>query len=173
MMASPLVIYPELTAVVAPMLFRAGGVLRPWRGATVIDRDLRYDKRNKAVHRYDIADTRGALRYRAGEQAGDGARGATAGRPTWVSAHGRWWRCTPRRLIALPGVAVFLSIIFLNSRRFSRHAPLAEPEGEWWTSACGRMQSSAKFYHPAPIPGDVSNAVRDAPWCVPPRRDIH
>ncbi len=129
MMASPLVIYPELTAVVAPMLFRAGGTTRPWR-ATVIDTRLalRQAQQGRAPLRY-CRHAGAPYAYRAGEQAGDGARGATAGRHAGVGFCGRWWRCTHGSLNRPTGVRRISSIIFLNSRRFSRHAPLAEPEG--------------------------------------------
>ena len=59
-------------------------------GRVTVDSAIRYDKRAKAVHRYDIVDTRGpvSLTVPLGKPNG-------SGRPTWndaaVSTHDEWW----------------------------------------------------------------------------------
>lgn len=59
----------------------------------IINTGLRYDKRCKAVHRADIADTHGLLRLTVPVSKDPDAIPGT--RPLWsdrtVSAHGRWW----------------------------------------------------------------------------------
>ena len=131
-MASPLVIYPELTAVVPPMLFGPveyyAAVAR--YGATVIDRDLRYDKRNKAVHRYDIADTRGRLTLTVPV-----SKPATErqGQRLWadmqVSAHGRWWEVHATALESAYGRTPYFEHYFPKFEALFAARPLVEPEG--------------------------------------------
>ena len=162
MMASPLVIYPELTAVVAPMLFGPveyyAAVAR--YGATVIDRDLRYDKRNKAVHRYDIADTRGRLTLTVPV-----SKPATEreGQRLWadmqVSAHGRWWEVHATALESAYGRTPYFEHYFPKFEALFAARPLAEPEGV--VDLCLRADAIVReiLGIPAPILGDVSNAV--------------
>lgn len=61
-------------------------------GRCVYDTGARYDKRCKAVHRMDIADTHGVMSLTVPVSKGDCASGT---RPRWrdrtVSDHGRWW----------------------------------------------------------------------------------
>ena len=131
-MASPLVIYPDLTAVVPPMLFGPveyyAAVAR--YGATVIDRDLRYDKRNKDVHRYDIADTRGRLTLTVPV-----SKPATEreGQRLWadmqVSAHGRWWEVHATALESAYGRTPYFEHYFPKFEALFAARPLAEPEG--------------------------------------------
>ena len=63
-----------------------------WADVAIYDTAARYDKRCKAVHRADIADTHGPLQLTVPVSKGDAAPGT---RPLWaqrsVSEHGRWW----------------------------------------------------------------------------------
>ena len=161
-MASPLVIYPELTAVVPPMLF---GLVEYYAavaryGATVIDRGLRYDKRNKAVHRYDIADTRGRLTLTVPV-----SKPATEreGQRLWadmqVSAHGRWWEVHATALESAYGRTPYFEHYFPKFEALFAARPLAEPEGV--VDLCLRADAIVReiLGIPAPVLGDVSNAV--------------
>ncbi len=60
--------------------------------SVTIDSSLRFDKRQKAVHRYDIADTRGRLQLTVPIVKPHGCPHS----PTWadagISPHGEWWR---------------------------------------------------------------------------------
>ncbi len=55
----------------------------------VIDRDIRYDKRAKDVHRYEIADTRGRVMLTV--PVSKGAEHARLWNQMTVSAHDQWW----------------------------------------------------------------------------------
>lgn len=55
----------------------------------LIDTTLRYDRRNKGVHRTTVADTRGALQLTVPVAKGD--RRPAQWRDVAVSDHGRWW----------------------------------------------------------------------------------
>ena len=81
------------TVLLPPRLFGPVG----WYAAmasgrrAVIDTAIRYDKRQKAVHRYDIADVRGPMQLTVPLGKPHGCQGT----PTWadaaVSTHDEWW----------------------------------------------------------------------------------
>lgn len=81
-------------AVLPPRLFATAAYydLMASYPAVYIDTGIRYDKRDKAVHRYDIADTRGRLALTVPVSRPEGF---STGTLRWcdvaVSAHGRWW----------------------------------------------------------------------------------
>lgn len=101
-MGSPIE-FPDVTLILPPRLFGSiGYYARLCRyGSVIIDPTIRYDKRAKAVHRYDIADVRGPVSLTVPvtkplidyeEDDDDGPRPT----PNWchcaVSRHGDWWR---------------------------------------------------------------------------------
>ncbi len=59
-------------------------------GSWTIDKALRYDKRNKGTHRFEIADTRGKIALTVPIEKPDFSTC-----PTWddvrISRHGEWW----------------------------------------------------------------------------------
>lgn len=93
-MSSPLTIYGG-AALFAPQLFGTVGYYAAVTSFAKarIDYAMRYDKRNKDVHRYRIADTRGPLELTVPVSRPSGA--CTPQGISWynvkVSAHGKWW----------------------------------------------------------------------------------
>ncbi len=89
---NPFPLCPSLTLTLAPAL--AGPVdryaLMALAGEVTVAEAMRYDKRAKSVHRYDIADTRGLLRLTVPV-----AKPVSATAARWcdvrVSDHGEWW----------------------------------------------------------------------------------
>lgn len=97
---SPLVIYPGATAIMPPRYMGSVGyyAVMARYGHVVVDAAMRYDKRQKGVHRCEIVDTRGLLRLTVPLAKPNGCGHA----PTWadasVSTHDEWWR---QHLVAL------------------------------------------------------------------------
>lgn len=58
----------------------------------VVDAGTRYDKRSKAVHRYDIIDARGPLQLTVPLGKPHGTEGRATWRDALVSTHDEWWR---------------------------------------------------------------------------------
>lgn len=89
----PLITHPEATVVLPPRLFAPIGWYAALAacGHAVVDTARRYDRREKAVHRYDIVDVRGPLSLTVPVT----GPAACEGHPTWddvkLSRHGRWW----------------------------------------------------------------------------------
>jgi len=81
------------TVILPPRLFGSVGYYVAMANArrAIIDTGMRYDKRNKAVHRYDIADVRGPMQLTVPLARPHGCQGV----PTWadaaVSTHDEWW----------------------------------------------------------------------------------
>lgn len=81
------------TVILPPRLFGPVGYYAAMAGASraVVDTGMRYDKRHKAVHRYDIADVRGLMQLTVPLGKPHGCTGV----PTWtdaaVSTHDEWW----------------------------------------------------------------------------------
>ncbi len=97
---SPLVIYPEATAVMPPRYMGSVGyyAVMARYGRVVVDAAMRYDKRQKDVHRCEIVDTRGLLRLTVPLGKPHGCGHAPIWRDALVSTHDEWWR---QHLIAL------------------------------------------------------------------------
>ena len=85
---------PTNNIILPPRLFATVGYYAQIAAAAsvVVDTSLRYDKRHKSVHRYDIADTRGRLSLTVPIVKPHECEG----HPTWadvgISTHGEWWR---------------------------------------------------------------------------------
>lgn len=91
-MSSPLIIYPEKNLLLPPRLFATVGhyaMLASCASATV-DFAMKFDKRRKEVHRYEIADTRGRLHLTVPV-----SKPESSSEALWsdikVSVHGDWW----------------------------------------------------------------------------------
>lgn len=94
-MPSPLVVYPDTTLLLPPRFMGSVGyyAMMARYGRVVIDTDVRYDKRQKAVHRCDIVDVRGDVQLTVPLAKPSLEKGE---RPTWrhcrISTHDEWWR---------------------------------------------------------------------------------
>lgn len=97
--------------------------------AVYIDYDMRYDKRAKAVHRYDIADTRGRLALTVPVSRPDGF---SSGNLRWtdvsVSAHGRWWEVQRIALESAYGGTPFFEYMYPSLAPLFTPRPLDNPE---------------------------------------------
>ncbi len=97
--------------------------------AVYIDYDVRYNKREKAVHRYDIADTRGRLSMTVPVSK---PQGFTTGKLRWsdvqVSAHGRWWEVQQVALESAYGGTPFFEYYYDRFRPLFEARPLADCE---------------------------------------------
>lgn len=93
-MESPLVLYPADTVILPPRLFSTADYYYKLltAGCSVIDITVRYDKRCKPVHRYDIIDARGKISLTVPL----GKPFSSDKNPTWleapVSTHDEWWK---------------------------------------------------------------------------------
>ncbi len=94
-MAQP-ILYPDSTLLLPPRLMgRIGYYAALARyGNVIVDTSMRYDKRIKDVHRYDIVDTRGLVQLTVPESHPD--RSTLPHALLWsdctVSSHDEWWR---------------------------------------------------------------------------------
>ena len=91
-MVSPLVEYPEVTVLLPPRYFGDIGyyAVMARYGNCIVDDAMRFDKRQKPVHRTVIADTRGELVLTVPVAKPEKSIGSR-----WneiqVSTHGHWW----------------------------------------------------------------------------------
>lgn len=98
MAASPLIKYPEQTALFTPCLFGpAARYAAMARYGTVYLTGGRYDKRAKHTHRFEILDTHGRVQLTVPVEKPDHTSGLTWDDIT-VSRHGEWWRSIPTAL---------------------------------------------------------------------------
>ncbi len=132
-MSSPLLVYgPERVVVLPPQLFGSVGYysLMARYARAVISNDLRYDKRFKSVHRFDIADTRGVLTLTVPVSRPEGA--FASGSLRWsdvdVSAHGRWWELIPTALESAYGRTPFFEFYIDRLMPLFEPRPLDKPE---------------------------------------------
>lgn len=93
--------------------------------AVYIDYDMRYNKRDKEAHRYDIADARGRLSLTVPVSKPEGF---TTGNLKWsdvrVSAHGRWWEVQPVALESAYGGTPFFEYYIDRFSDFFAPRPL-------------------------------------------------
>lgn len=91
-MPSPLIKYPDKTAILPPAYFGSIGYYATLAayGNVIIDCNWRYDKRKKSTHRCTIADTHGKLMLTVPI-----VKPERSHETTWndikVSTHGEWW----------------------------------------------------------------------------------
>ena len=116
--------------ILPPRLFAPAGyyALISAANKAVIDTSMPFDKRQKAVHRYEIADTRGRLALTVPiTKAHDLGR-----RPLWsdtiVSSHGEWWKLHITALESAYGRTPYFEFIidkfneiFVNPDKFPRN----------------------------------------------------
>ncbi|MDE6301466.1 MAG: WbqC family protein [Muribaculaceae bacterium] len=131
---TPLVVHPDRSLILPPRLFGSVGyyALMARYGHVTVDTSMRYDKRHKAVHRYDIVDTRGPVTLTVPL-----AKPHGTAHPTWadaaVSTHDQWWHQHRVTLESAYGRTPYFEFLI------DRFAPLiADPSGTSpWPSALG------------------------------------
>ncbi len=123
-----------------PLLRRSGALLLPPRlfpesgyyalmaqyPAAAIDTSMRFNKRDKAVHRYRIADTRGLLELTVPVAKPDNS--GTCWNETGVSAHGRWWEIHRTALESAYGRTPFFEFYIDRLADILAPRPLEKPE---------------------------------------------
>lgn len=99
-------------------------------GHVEIDHTIRYDKRQKRTHRFDIADAGGKLSLTVPVSRPQGA--FLEGNLKWaditVSAHGRWWEIMPVALESAYGRTPFFEFYIDRLMPLFEPRPLAETE---------------------------------------------
>ena len=173
---NPLVTRPDDTIVLPPWLCGSIGyyALMARYGHVVVDTAMRHDKRQKAVHRYDIADTRGVVQLTVPL----GKPTAAEGRPTWahcpVSTHDEWWTRHRITLESAYGRTPYFEFLV------DRFAPLFAPPASWptWPSAIDMAREADRQIRQvlgldndvrwAPAPAGMQAAtINDAPTPPP------
>lgn len=129
---SPLVAYPDSSLVLPPRLFGSVAYYAAMGrfGRVTVDTSVRYDKRAKSVHRYDVADTRGLLSLTVPLGKPRSFRSATwADAP--VSTHDQWWHQHRVTLESAYGRTPYFEFIY------DRFAPLISDPSQQpeWPSA--------------------------------------
>ncbi len=132
-MSSPLLVHgPERVVVLPPQLFGSVGYysMMARYARAVIFNDLRYDKRFKSVHRFDIADTHGVLTLTVPVSRPEGvfATGSLRWSDVDVSAHGRWWELIPTALESAYGRTPFFEFYIDRLMPLFEPRPLDKPE---------------------------------------------
>lgn len=90
------ILHPDTTLLLPPRLMGRVGYYAAMikYGKVIVDTSMRYDKRIKDVHRYDIADVRGTVQLTVPESHPD--RTSLPHPLQWddcsVSSHDEWWR---------------------------------------------------------------------------------
>lgn len=118
------------------------------------DTDARYNKPEKGVHRFTIADVAGTLRLTVPVSR---PSGATLWRQTLVSDHGRWWETMPIALESAYGRTPFFEFYI------DRFLPLFSPEPVPITELClradrivrGILRTSSTIVEAASVPDAV------------------
>lgn len=132
-------------AVLPPRLFAEAGyydVMALYQ-AVFIDYGMRYNKRDKAVHRYDIADTRGRLALTVPVSRPEGfSTGGLRWCDVTVSAHGRWWEVQPVALESAYGGTPFFE--YYIDRLMPLFAPRTPGSDETITSLCRRADAAVR-----------------------------
>lgn len=85
--------------------------------------DRRWSKREKELHRYEIADTRGRLRLTVPVSLPADVEGAMTRSRVLLSQHGEWWRVHRTALESAYGRTPYFEFVF------DRFAPLFEDPG--------------------------------------------
>ena len=130
-------------AVLPPRLFGSVGYydLMASYPAVFIDWNMRYDKREKAVHRYEIADTRGRLQLTVPVSRPESFSSGLCWSDVAVSAHGRWWEVQRIALESAYGRTPYFEFYI------GRLADLFSPrpiEGERITDLCRRADEAVR-----------------------------
>ena len=130
--------------VVAPELFAPTAyykVIASQGQRAIVDTGLRYDKRRKSVHRYEIVDARGRLQLTVPL----GKPKDVVEKPTWhdtpVSTHDEWWRSHRTALESAYGRTPYFEFLI---DRFD--SVFRSPE-EWpkWPSAIDLVRESNRI----------------------------
>lgn len=147
MLQSPLIRRPEETCVLLPpQLFGSVGyyAVMAQFPTSCVDYDMRYDKRFKSVHRFEIADASGRLRLTVPVSRPEGAfeRGNLRWSDVLVSAHGRWWEILPVALESAYGRTPFFE--FYIDRLMPLFAPRPLEGIETITDLCRRADAEVR-----------------------------
>lgn len=133
MLQQPLITRPaDACAILPPQLFGSVGyyALVASFPHVCVDYAMRYDKRFKSVHRFEIADAAGTSRITVPVSRPEG--GFAAGNLRWnqvlVSAHGRWWEVALIALESAYGRTPFFEFYVDRFRPLFAPRPLEEPE---------------------------------------------
>lgn len=116
---SPLIIYPQKTAILPPMCCGSIGYYATMAqyGNIVIDRNWKYDKRKKNTHRYTIADTHGSLTLTIPI-----IKPIDSRKSSWndikISTHGQWWNVHRVALESAYGRTPFFEFYFDRFKQF-------------------------------------------------------
>lgn len=166
-------LYPDTTVLMSPQLFGAVGYYRAMAmyGHTAIDYYMRYDKRFKSIHRFDIVDKGGLRTLTIPVSKPDGAY-------TWnkvvVSAHDRWWIAMRNALDTAYSRTPYYEFYI------DRFAPLmsAEVVGMPVTELCARGDCLIReILHMPPLCDDIVGEVYDMrgnkEWKNPPYRQLN
>lgn len=121
-MPSPLIKYPDTTAILPPAYFGSIGYYATMatHGNVIIDRNWRYDKRKKSTHRCTIADTHGTLMLTVPIVKPERSH-ETIWNEIKVSTHGEWWNVHRTALESAYGRTPFFEFFigkFLEFFRF-------------------------------------------------------
>lgn len=118
-----------VVAVLPPRLFASCDyyALMARYERVVVDTAMRYDKRQKSVHRFTIAEAAGTANLTVPVSRPEGA--FATGNLRWdavtISAHGRWWETMPSTLATAYGRSPFFEFYI------DRLMPVfSEPEGQ-------------------------------------------
>lgn len=133
MLQAPLIRRPEgACALLPPQLFAPVGyyAIVAQFPAVCVDCDMRYDKRFKSVHRFEIADASGRLRLTVPVSRPEGAfaQGNLRWSDVLVSAHGRWWEVIPVALESAYGRTPFFEYYIDRLMPLFAPRPLDRPE---------------------------------------------
>lgn len=144
MLQTPLIRRPEGScALIPPQLFGSVGYYAVVARfpAVCVDDTMRYDKRFKSVHRFEIADASGRLRLTVPVSRPEGAfeLGNLRWRDVTVSAHGRWWEVVPVALESAYGRTPFFE--FYIDRLMPLFAPRPLERAETITDLCRRADA--------------------------------
>lgn len=112
--------------------------------AVYIDYNMRYDKRDKATHRYDIADARGRLSLTVPVSRPEGfSSGTLRWSDVAVSAHGRWWEVQLTALESAYGATPFFEFYIDRFRPLFAPRPL-DGATERITDLCRRADEAVR-----------------------------
>ena len=126
MSACPFPLRPDAAVELPPRLFGSVGhyALMAEYGRVAIDYGGRWDKRDKATHRYDIADTRGRLSLTVPVSVPHGIDGPMTRSHVRLSRHGEWWRVHRIALESAYGRTPYFEFVI------DRFAPLLADPGD-------------------------------------------
>lgn len=168
-MSSPLLRCPGCTVVLPPFLFGPAAYYAAMSAFSraLIPFDARWDKRYKALHRYDIVDTRGRLSLTVPVSVTHGLDRPLMRSDVKVSRHGEWWKVHLTALESAYGRTPYFEFVI------DRFLPLfVDPGGQQTAvSVCGLAQQADRAVRAflgveTEICGDSGDGSREAGGAV-------